>query len=55
MPTKKLMTRHGFDFVPKPISIGSRVFNGLPVPVTACDKMVVQTSEQVYSIAHQNT
>jgi len=42
------MTRHGFDFMLKPVPIGSRVFNGLPVPVTTCHKMVIQSNEQVY-------
>jgi len=41
MPTKKPMTRHVFDFVSKPMPIGSRVFNGLPMPVTTCHKMVI--------------
>jgi hypothetical protein len=52
---KKPIIRHRFNFVSKLMPIMSHVFNGLSMPITTYHKMVIQSSEQIYFIAHQNT
>ena len=34
-PVKKPMTRHGFNFLPKPVPVGLTGTHGLPVPINS--------------------